>query len=144
MNGFNKVILAGNLTRDVEMLYTKGGTAVAKFGIAVNRKWKDPTTRETKEDVVFIDVDAFGKQAEAIGQYLKKGRPILLEGRLKMDSWNDKGTGQKRSKLGVVLESFTFLDSGNSDSGDSAPAARKTAEAPAATPAPGADDDIPF
>ncbi|HVK59494.1 MAG TPA: single-stranded DNA-binding protein, partial [Candidatus Kapabacteria bacterium] len=86
MNGFNKVILAGNLTRDPELRYTPSGTAIAKFGLALNRKWKDSQSGEMREEVTFVDVDAFGKQAELIGQYMKKGQPILVEGRLKMDS----------------------------------------------------------
>src|SRR5687768_11135365 len=117
MNGFNKVILAGNLTRDPELRYTPSGTAIAKFGLAINRKWKDAQSGEMKEEVTFIDVDAFGKTAETIGNFLKKGRPILIEGRLKLDQWDDKQTQQKRSRLGVVLESFNFLDSGNREGG---------------------------
>src|SRR5678810_774584 len=117
MNGFNKVILAGNLTRDPELRYTPSGTAIARFGLAVNRKWKDSQTNEMKEEVTFVDIDAFGRQAETIGQYLKKGRPILIEGRLRLDTWDDKQTQQKRSKLGVVLESFSFLDSGTREGG---------------------------
>ena len=117
MNGFNKVILAGNLTRDPELRYTPGGMAIAKFGLAVNRKWKDSQSGEMKEEVTFIDIDAFGKTAETIGNFLKKGRPILIEGRLKLDQWDDKQTQQKRSRLGVVLESFNFLDSGNREGG---------------------------
>lgn len=111
MPSFNKVILAGNLTRDPELRYTPKGTAVAKIGLALNRQWKDESGQQ-KEEVTFVDVDAFGRQAEVISQYLKKGRPILVEGRLKLDQWDDKQTGQKKSRLGVVLESFQFLDSG--------------------------------
>jgi single-strand DNA-binding protein len=118
MTGFNKVILAGNLTRDPELRYTPSGTAIAKFGLAVNRKWRDAQSNEMREEVTFVDIDAFGKQAETIGQYLKKGRPILIEGRLKLDQWEDKQTQQKKSRLGVVLESFTFLDSGTREGGD--------------------------
>src|SRR5688500_7187911 len=144
MNGFNKVILAGNLTRDPELRYTPGGMAIAKFGLAVNRKWKDGESGEMKEEVTFVDVDAFGKQAETIGQYLKKGRPILLEGRLKLDQWEDKQTQQKRSRLGVVLESFGFLDGGQRENDE-----RKTEErkAPATSPGgepPPEEDDVPF
>lgn len=111
MPSFNKVILAGNLTRDPELRYTPKGTAVAKIGLAINRSWRDESGQQ-KEEVTFVDVDAFGKQAETIGQYLKKGRPILVEGRLRLDQWDDKQTGQKRSRLGVVMEAFQFLDSG--------------------------------
>ncbi|HTV76275.1 MAG TPA: single-stranded DNA-binding protein [Candidatus Baltobacteraceae bacterium] len=147
MASFNKVILAGNLTRDPELRYTPKGTAIARLGIACNRKWKSETG-ELKEEVTFVDVDAFGKQAETIGQYLKKGRPILIEGRLRLDQWEDKQSGQKKSKLGVVLESFQFLDSGGGR-GDSegAPARAPSAAAPQAE-APDAepphDDDVPF
>src|SRR6266704_5236147 len=114
MANFNKVILAGNLTRDPELRYTPKGTAIARIGMAINRTWKTETG-ETKEEVTFVDVDAFGRTAEVISQYLKKGRPILVEGRLKLDQWDDKQTGQKRSRLGVILENFQFLDSGRGD-----------------------------
>src|SRR6187401_2684541 len=110
MANFNKVILIGNLTRDPELRYTPKGTAIAKIGLAINRTWKNEAG-ETKEEVTFVDVDAFGRTAEVIGQYLKKGRPILIEGRLKLDTWEDKQTNQKKSKLGVVAESFQFMDS---------------------------------
>jgi single-strand DNA-binding protein len=153
MASFNRVILVGNLTRDPELRYTPKGTAIAKIGLAVNRVWKTETG-ETKEEVTYVDVDAFGKTAETIGQYLKKGRPILIEGRLRLDQWDDKQTGQKRSKLGVVCESFKFLDSGNRADGDGP----RRATAPAAAPAPAAtapeapepesppveQDDVPF
>src|SRR6478672_9991265 len=116
MANYNKVILAGNLTRDPELRYTPKGMAIAKLGLAINRSWKNEAG-ETKEEVTFVDVDAFGRQAEVIGQYLKKGRPILMEGRLRLDQWDDKQTQQKRSKLGVVLETFSFLDSGAREGG---------------------------
>lgn len=146
MNGFNKVILAGNLTRDPELRYTPSGTAIAKFGLAINRKWKD-AQNQVREEVTFVDVDAFGKSAETIANYLKKGRPILVEGRLKLDQWEDKQTQQKKSRLGVVLESFTFLDSGTGSGGQAA--APAAASAPAQPPAPGEgpppeEDDVPF
>ena len=148
MANFNKVILAGNLTRDPELRYTPKGTAVARIGLACNRKWKSETG-EMKEEVTFVDVDAFGKTAETIGQYLKKGRPILIEGRLRYQTWEDKQSGQKKSKLGVVMETFQFLDSGGGRGGDAseAPAPRPAA---ASAPAPdGGDaeppqDDVPF
>lgn len=145
MASFNKVIIAGNLTRDPELKYTPKGTAVAKLSLAVNRKWRTESG-EQKEEVTFIDVDAFGKQAEVISQYLKKGRPLLVEGRLKLDQWDDKQTGQKRSRLGVVLETFQFLDSGGTQQGGqraSAPATSK-ASAPAEDGPPTAEDDVPF
>ncbi|MBT5708946.1 MAG: single-stranded DNA-binding protein [Verrucomicrobia bacterium] len=133
MASFNKVILVGNITRDPELRYTPSGTAIAKLSLAVNRSWRTETG-ETREEVTFVDVDAFGKQAETIGQYLRKGRPILVEGRLKMDQWEDKQTGQKRSRLGVVLEVFRFLDSsqGRAEGGAPPPAAASPAAAPPA------------
>jgi single-strand DNA-binding protein len=147
MANFNKVILAGNLTRDPELRYTPKGMAIAKITLAINRSWKSETG-EMKEEVTFVDVDAFGRTAENIGQYFKKGRPILVEGRLKYDTWEDKQTNQKRSKLGVVLETFQFLDSKGSGDGDaprSRPAAAPKAEAPADSDAPPPeDDDVPF
>jgi single-strand DNA-binding protein len=151
MASFNKVILVGNLTRDPELRYTPKGMAIAKLGLAVNRVWKNEAG-ESKEEVTFVDIDAFGKQAETIGQYLKKGRPILIEGRLRLDQWDDKQTGQKRSRLGVVLEGFQFLDSGNrGEAGGEAPrraaAAAPAAAAEAPASAEGAEpeqDDVPF
>jgi single-strand DNA-binding protein len=109
MANYNKVILIGNLTRDPELRYTPKGMAIAKIGMAINRTWRD-ANGENKEETTFVDVDAFGKQAETIGQYMKKGRPFMIEGRLRLDTWEDKQTNQKRSKLGVVLESFRFQD----------------------------------
>jgi single-strand DNA-binding protein len=152
MANFNKVILAGNLTRDPELRYTPKGVAIAKIGMAINRTWKTETG-ETKEEVTFVDVDAFGRQAEVIGQYMKKGRPFLVEGRLKLDQWEDKNTHQKQSKLKVVLESFSFIDSNRGDS--AAPAGARPATAPTAaaeaTPPPAEaeapepeHDDVPF
>lgn len=108
MASFNKVILLGNLTRDPELRYTPKGQAVARLGLAVNRSYKTDTG-ETREEVTFIDVDAWGKQAELIGQYLRKGSPLFMEGRLKLDQWDDKNTGQKVSKLRVVMENFQFI-----------------------------------
>ena len=153
MASYNKVILIGNLTRDPEVRYTPKGTAIAKIGLAVNRYWRD-ANGEQKEEVTFVDIDAFGKQAETLGNYMKKGRPILIEGRLRLDTWDDKATNQKRSKLGVVLESFQFLDSRGADDGSGAPRPRPApaAAAPAPTPTPPpeveepppAEDDVPF
>src|ERR1041385_6531782 len=154
MANFNKVILAGNLTRDPEVRYTPKGTAIAKLGLAINRTWKTETG-ETKEEVTFVDVDAFGRTAEVISQYFKKGRPILIEGRLRLDQWDDKQTGQKRSRLGVVLEGFSFVDSKGGDGGAPSEAPRaRTAPAPSASAAPGSPepegppveepDDVPF
>ncbi|HXG46869.1 MAG TPA: single-stranded DNA-binding protein [Methylomirabilota bacterium] len=146
MASFNKVILAGNLTRDPELRYTPNGKAVAKLGLAINRTWTSETG-ERREEVTFVDVDAFGRQAEVIAQYMRKGRPLLVEGRLKLDQWDDKQTGQKRSRLGVVLESFSFLDSNRAgEAPGSAPAepARRAAPAPADAEGPPPEDDVPF
>lgn len=154
MASYNRVILAGNLTRDPELRYTPKGTAIARLGLAVNRTWKTETG-ETKEEVTFVDVDAFGRQAEVIAQYMKKGRPFLVEGRLKLDQWEDKNTHQKQSKLRVVLESFSFIDSRGPDSTSTEPPRRpaqpQQAPAPAPTEAPAApetpapeEDDVPF
>ncbi len=153
MANFNKVILAGNLTRDPELRYTPKGTAIARIGLAINRSWKNEAG-ETQTEVTFVDVDAFGRQAEVIGQYMKKGRPFLVEGRLKLDQWEDKNTHQKQSKLKVVLESFSFIDSKGPDgapgeparSRPSAPAAvASPASEPAAAEAPAPEeDDVPF
>ena len=155
MANFNKVILAGNLTRDPELRYTPKGTAVAKISLAINRTWKNEAG-ESKEEVTFVDVDAFGRQAEVISQYMKKGRPFLVEGRLKLDQWEDKNTHQKQSKLKVVLESFSFIDSNRGDAGGPPSEAPRTRPAPAPAAAkpeapategdasPTEEDDVPF
>src|SRR5258706_7156974 len=141
MASFNKVILVGNLTRDPELRYTPKGTAIAKIGLAVNRVWTNEAG-EKKEEVTFVDVDVFGRTAENVGQYMRKGRPILVEGRLRLDQWDDKQTGQKKSKLGVVAESVQFLGSpagaGEAGAGGPAPARpRPASAAPAAEPIQG-------
>ena len=148
MASFNKVILMGNLTRDPELRYTSGGTAIAKLGLAVNRVWRDAEGQQ-KEETTFVDVDAFGKQAETLGQYMQKGRPILVEGRLKLDQWEDKNTGQNRSRLGVVLERFSFVGGGGGQA-DGGGAAPQQSAPPPSEPADGppvdgpGDDDVPF
>lgn len=137
MASFNSVTLVGNLTRDPELRFTPKGAAVAKLGLAVNRTW---TTEggEKKEEVSFIDCEAWGKTAENIAQYHKKGSPIMLQGRLKMDTWDDKQTGQKKSRLMVVVETAVFIAP---RSGEAAPAATRSETAPQ-----GSDDEesIPF
>lgn len=163
MANFNKVILMGNLTRDPEMRYTPKGTAVARLSLAVNRRYTTETG-ESKEEVTFVDVDAWGKQAEVIAQYCRKGKPLLVEGRLKLDTWDDKATGQKRSRLGVVLEGFQFVGGRREDEvgggggvvpPPSAPASRPPAARSAAPSAPASapdpldgpppeEDDVPF
>jgi single-strand DNA-binding protein len=108
MASLNKVMLIGNLTRDPQLKYLPSQTAVAEFGLAVNRKFKS-ATGESREEVCFVDITAFGKTAETMNQYLTKGKPVFIEGRLKFDSWEDKNGGGKRSKLTVVVDNFQFL-----------------------------------
>ena len=108
MASFNKVLLMGNLTRDVQLKYLPSQTAVAEFGLACNRKFRT-ANGEDREEVTFVDVTAFGKQAEVLNQYMTKGKPIFIEGRLKYDQWEDKNGGGKRHKLTVVVENFQFV-----------------------------------
>ena len=107
---FNKVLLMGNLTRDVEIRHTSSNTAVGNFGIAVNRRYKTQSG-DQREEVTFVDCEAWGRTAEVMAQYLSKGRSVFIEGRLKLDQWEDKNGGGKRSKLSVVVENFQFVDS---------------------------------
>lgn len=162
MASYNKVLLLGNLTRDPEVRYTPKGTAVATLGLAVNETY---TTAggEQKEETVFVDIDVWGRQAETAGQYLSKGRPVFVEGRLRLDSWEDKESGQKRSKLKVVALRIQFLGAprgaevkdapppaeGGGDAprrGSRGPTRPAPASEPAAdeTPAAEGDDNIPF
>jgi single-strand DNA-binding protein len=113
---YNKVLLMGNLTRDIELRHLPSGQAVAQVGIAVNRRWKTETG-EQKEETTFVDCEAWGKTAEIMSQYLQKGRPVFIEGRLKLDTWQDKNDGSNRSKLKVVVEEFRFIDSKGGDGG---------------------------
>src|SRR4029450_2304581 len=108
MASFNKVILLGNLTRDPELKYTPKGTAVAQIGLAVNRVYSNEQG-EKVEETTFVDIELFGRTAEIANEYLRKGRPVMFEGRLKLDSWDDKQTGQKRSKLKVIGETMQLL-----------------------------------
>jgi single-strand DNA-binding protein len=161
MASYNKVLLMGNLTRDPEVRYTPKGTAIAAIGLAVNRRWTTESG-EQKEEVTFVDVEVWGRQAETVGQYLSKGKPIFVEGRLKLDSWEDKESGQKKSKMKVVCERFQFIgapggraefkDQAPSDEAPSRPAGQGGRPAApstrdAAEPEPTAaseDDNIPF
>src|SRR6185436_13482480 len=152
MASFNRVILVGNLTRDPELRYTPKGTAIAKIGLAVNHKWRSESG-ELKEEVTFVDVEVWSKTAENVGQYMRKGSPILIEGRLKLDTWDDKQTGQKRSKLLVVGETVQFLSSGNRPAADGTSAPAPAARPRPATPPPAEGepevppheaDDVPF
>ena len=163
MASFNKVILVGNLTRDPEVRYTTGGTAVTDVSLAVNRQWTDRSTNERKEETTFVEVTLWGRTAEIAGEYLSKGRPCLIEGRLQLDQWEDKETGKKRSKLKVVGDTLQLLGSRGDGGGQSTggrPAARDTsASQPAAESVPSrapdqafyddvpkapSDDEVPF
>jgi single-strand DNA-binding protein len=167
MASFNKVILMGNLTRDPELRVTANGNSICKLGLATSRVYSTKDG-ERREETTFVDIDAFGKQAEVISKYMRKGRPIMVEGRLKLDQW-ESGDGQKRSKLSVVLENFQFLGgrddneggSGNSGGGyeksSPPPRAASSESAAPSEPAPSApaegnfsndndslDEDVPF
>ncbi|HLX62254.1 MAG TPA: single-stranded DNA-binding protein [Planctomycetota bacterium] len=154
MPNLNRVMLMGNLTRDIELKYTPSGLAVAQLGMAINRKFRDSKTNELREEVTFVDIDVFGKQAEVAHQYLAKGKPLFVEGRLKLDQWDDKTTGQKRSKLKVVCDRFEFLGGGGQQQGGQPiqrtaprplPPKPSGGAAPAAPPAydPGMEDQGP-
>ncbi|MGZ4983674.1 MAG: single-stranded DNA-binding protein [Chthoniobacterales bacterium] len=149
MASFNKVILMGNLTRDPEVRYTPKGSAVTDIGLAVNRVYSTEGG-EKREEVTFVDVTLWGRTAEIAGEYLKKGRPVLIEGRLQLDSWDDKQSGQKRSKLKVIGETMQLIGSrpgaGGSE-GDEAPrsgSARTTSPPPRSSSAEPDGDEIPF
>jgi single-strand DNA-binding protein len=151
MASFNKVILLGNLTRDPEVRYTPKGTAVTDLGLAVNRTYT-ADNGEKREEVTFVDVTFWGRTAEVAGEYLKKGRPVFVEGRLQLDSWDDKQSGQKRTKLKVIGENMQMLgaprgsgggggdDEGSGGSRSSRPAPPPKASAPSAPD----EDEIPF
>jgi single-strand DNA-binding protein len=111
MPNLNKVMLIGNLTRDPELRYTPNNTAICGFGLAINRKWNGQDGQQN-EETTFVDCEAWARAGEVINQYVRKGRPLFVEGRLKLDQWQDKDGG-KRSKLKVVVENFQFLDSNN-------------------------------
>lgn len=114
MANFNKVILAGNLTRDPQLSYLPSNTPVCEFGMAINRRWKSQTG-EQREDVCYVDCQAYGRSAEIINQYMSKGKGLMLEGRLKYDQWEGKD-GEKKSRLRVVVETFQFLGGPAGDS----------------------------
>jgi single-strand DNA-binding protein len=157
MASYNKVILVGNLTRDPELRHTPSGTAVTDLGLAVNRTWTDRNTNQKNEETTFVDVTCWSRTAEIACEYLRKGRPVLIEGRLQMDEWDDKETGQKRTKLKVVCDNMQMLGSrdggggGGGGGGYSAPAQSAPASSePAPAPAPESpvsnppDDEVPF
>ena len=135
MPNYNKCLLMGNLTRDPELKQTPNNQSVAQIGIALNRKFKD-RDGNMREETTYVDCEAWGRTAEVMAQYLSKGKPVFVEGRLKLDQWQDKD-GNNRSKLKVVIENFQFIDSkGNQTSTPPTAAATSTT--------PPADDDIPF
>jgi len=110
MPNLNKVTLMGNITRDIELRNLPGGQAIAQIGLAINRQWQDKDGQK-KEEVTWVDCEAWGKTAEVMHKFLGKGRPVYIEGRLKLDQWDDKESGQKRSKMKVVIDNFQFIDS---------------------------------
>ena len=152
MASFNKVILLGNLTRDPEVRYTPKGTAVTELGMAVNRVYT-AENGEKREETTFVDITLWGRTAEIAGEYLKKGRPVFIEGRLQLDTWDDKTSGQKRSKLKVVGEGLQLIGSrpggsggggGGDDEGAGVPHSSKSTPPPKAAPSGPDDDEIPF
>ena len=158
MANLNKVMLIGNLTRDPEVRYTPSGRAVADIALAINRVWTNDAGQK-QEDTTFVDVTLWGRQAELAQQYLTKGRGVYVEGRLQMDTWDDKETGKKRSRLKVIGETLQFLPDGRGGSGQGPsgpPQGQQRASAPQQRSGPpqGAsaappdefqeDDDIPF
>ncbi|HRE81706.1 MAG TPA: single-stranded DNA-binding protein [Opitutaceae bacterium] len=157
MASLNKVFLIGNLTRDPELRVTPKGTAICQFGLAVNRQFKDDSGA-TRDETTFVDIEAWGKQGELVSKYLGKGSQCMVEGRLKLDQWEDKASGQKRSRLKVVLDNVQFLGAprgaggpGAPSGGDdfdqspaperSAPPSRRSAPPP---PPDNIDEDVPF
>lgn len=132
----------GNLTRDPEISYTPKGTAVCQIGLAINRTFK--VGEDKREETTFVDVELWGRQAEIAGEYLKKGRPVFIEGRLKLETWDDKQSGQKRSKMKVVAENMQLLGTRGGDEGgqrEAAPAPRQT-QRPASAAKPARDPDL--
>jgi single-strand DNA-binding protein len=144
MANLNKVLLLGNVTRDPEVRYTPKGSAVCDLGIAVNRAYTTDSG-EKREEVTFVDVTLWGRTAEVASEYLKKGRPVFIEGRLQMDSWDDKQTGQKRTRLRVVAENMQLLGGRPPGGGETSGEGRQTSAPPKSSAAPAPDEDeIPF
>jgi single-strand DNA-binding protein len=144
MANLNRVLLLGNVTRDPEVRYTPKGSAVCDLGIAVNRAYT-ADSGEKREEVTFVDVTLWGRTAEVASEYLKKGRPVFIEGRLQMDSWDDKQTGQKRSRLRVVAENMQLLGGRPSGGAEAMGENRQTSAPPNKAAASEPDEDeIPF
>ena len=133
---FNKVILAGNLTRDPELRFTNDGIPVCNFGLAVNRR------RSKSEEVDFFDVNVWREQGEAVANYKTKGDPVLVEGRLQFRSWEDKESGQKRSKVDVVADNVQFLGGKNGDSDGSNGGGQRSRSAAGARSGGGGREDV--
>ena len=142
MAAYNKVILVGNLTRDPELRVTSNGLSICKLGLAVNRNYTNKDG-ELKDETTYVDIDAFGKQAEILAKYMQKGRPLMLEGRLKLDQW-ESSDGQKRSKLGVVLESFQFIGGRDDNSSHSTSSSNTSVENENTSEGESFDGEVPF
>src|SRR5262245_65571953 len=144
MANLNRVLLLGNVTRDPEVRYTPKGSAVCDLGIAVNRAYTTDSG-EKREEVTFVDVTLWGRTAEVASEYLKKGRPVFVEGRLQMDTWDDKQTGQKRTRQRVVAETNQLLGGRPQGGGDVHGAGRNTSQPPKkSVPSEPDEDEIPF
>lgn len=144
MANLNKVLLLGNVTRDPEVRYTPKGSAVCDLGVAVNRAYTTDSG-EKREEVTFVDVTLWGRTAEVASEYLKKGRPVFIEGRLQMDTWDDKQTGQKRTRLRVVAENMQLLGGRPPGGGEASGEGRQTSPPPKKSAAAEPDEDeIPF
>ena len=143
MASYNKVILMGNLTRDPELKYLPSGTAVAKFGMAVNESYTDKESGEKKDDVCFIDMTAWGRQAEIVNEYLQKGSPVFIEGKLNFNSWQTDD-GQNRSKLEVTALRIQFIGGRQDDSDNGSGGHEESLAPPAESPSTVVDDDVPF
>jgi single-strand DNA-binding protein len=142
MANLNKVFLIGNLTRDPELRYTPSGTAIASFGIAVNRNWKGQSG-EKKEEVCFVDISMFGRPAEVINEYFSKGNPIFIEGRLRFEQWETKD-GQRRNALKVIAENFQFLGKTKKGEGADSPDETEFNNKQSKAPTDINDEEIPF
>jgi len=158
MANLNKVMLIGNLTRDPELRVTPKGTAICQFSLAVNRKFRDEAGAD-REEVTYVDIEAWGKSGENIAKYCTKGRPLFVEGRLRLDQWEDKNTKEKRSRMKVVCDNFQFLGTGRAEGGGegsgggeggapryNSPAPRSGGNTRPASPAASEnlDEDVPF
>lgn len=141
-SSFNRVIIAGNLTRDPQVRFTQGGTAVAEIGLAINRSWFDKASNSRKEETLFCDVTLWNRDAENAETYLRKGSSVLIEGRLQLDQWEDRETGEKRSKLKVVAESVQYL--GGKPSGEKRERQPAGVASGSDQPEGIPDDEVPF